>query len=63
MEYYNIAVDGAGLATVADSFAALEQRCEKEQRLSWDEVRAACADDFAAPGEERIRCILASTPL
>ena len=63
MEYYNIAVDGAGLATVADSFAALEQRCEKEKRLSWDEVRAACADDFAATGEERIRCILASTPM
>ena len=24
-EYYNLAIDGAGLATVADSFAALER--------------------------------------
>ena len=29
-EYYNLAIDGAGLATVADSFAALEQRIELE---------------------------------
>ncbi|MCP4510422.1 MAG: formate acetyltransferase, partial [Fuerstiella sp.] len=32
VEYYNLCVDGASLATVADSFAALEQRVEKEGR-------------------------------
>ncbi len=30
VEYYNLCVDGAALATVADSFAALEQRVEQE---------------------------------
>ena len=29
--YYNMCVDGSGIAVVADSFAALEQRIEKEK--------------------------------
>ena len=37
-EYYNLSIDGAGLAVVADSFAALQQRIEDEKRLSWEEV-------------------------
>ena len=28
VEFYNLCVDGSALATVADSFAALEQRVE-----------------------------------
>ena len=38
VEFYNLCVDGAGLATVADSFGAVEQRVEKEQRISWNEL-------------------------
>ena len=38
VEFYNLCVDGASLATVADSFAALEQRIEKENRLTWQEM-------------------------
>lgn len=38
VEYYNIGVDGAGLATVADSFAAIDQRVEKEKCLTWKEL-------------------------
>ena len=33
-QYYNLSIDGAGLAVVADSFAALEQRIEREGRLT-----------------------------
>ena len=62
LEYYNIAIDGSGIATVADSFAALEQRCEKEARLTWDQVRKAIAEDFSGDEGEKIRRILASTP-
>ena len=62
LEYYNIAVDGSGIATVADSFAALEVRCQKEGGLSWDQVRKAVAEDFAGDEGEMIRKILASTP-
>ncbi len=57
-ELYTIGVDGAGLAVVADSFGALEQRVEKEKVLSWDEVFAALDSNFA---DERTRLILSSS--
>ncbi len=38
VEFYNLCVDGAALATVADSFAALEQRVEMEGRLTWKAI-------------------------
>ncbi|MBQ8952586.1 MAG: pyruvate-formate lyase [Clostridia bacterium] len=31
-------IDGIGLTTVADSFAAIEQRVVEEKRISWDEL-------------------------
>lgn len=56
---YTVGVDGAGLAVVADSFGALEQRVEKEQLLSWDQVYAALESNFE---DERVRLILNSSP-
>jgi formate C-acetyltransferase len=38
VKYMNIGVDGSGLANVADSFAAIQQRVANEQRLSWDQL-------------------------
>ncbi|TRO57275.1 formate acetyltransferase, partial [Candidatus Bathyarchaeota archaeon] len=38
VEFYDIGVDGASLANVADSFAALEQRIESEKRMSWEKI-------------------------
>lgn len=46
MPYYNICVDGAAIGTVADSFAALEQRIEREKRLDWDTVIQALHTNF-----------------
>lgn len=46
MSYYNICVDGAAIGTVADSFAALEQRIEREKRLDWDTVIQALHTNF-----------------
>ena len=54
-----VGVDGAGLAVVADSFAALETRVEKEGLLNWDELFSALKQDFP---DERVRLMLASTP-
>ena len=34
--YFNMCIDGAGIGTVADSFAACEQRIEREHRITWD---------------------------
>ncbi len=57
-EYYNLAIDGAGLAIVADSFAALEQRIETEQKTSWEEVNYHLEGNFEGMEGERIRLLL-----
>ena len=56
--YYNMAIDGAGLAVVADSFGALEERVETEKALTFAEVKAAVAANFAGEDGERIRQLL-----
>ncbi|MCJ7549917.1 MAG: formate acetyltransferase, partial [Anaerolineae bacterium] len=38
LEFNNLCLDGAALATVADSFSALEERVEQQARLTWDEI-------------------------
>ena len=60
-EYYNLAIDGAGLAIAADSFAALEQRIETEHRLSWKIVADSIAANFGNRGGEMVRSILRSS--
>ena len=62
MEYYNIAVDASGLATVVDSFAALKKRVEEEKAFTWDEVYQAVTSDFSGPEGERIRMALQGGP-
>jgi pyruvate-formate lyase len=56
-ELYTIGLDGAGLAVVADSFGALEDRVEKEKVITWDEMFEALENDFA---DERIHAIMSS---
>ena len=58
-KYYTIGVDGAGLAVVADSFAAIQLRIEEEKRLTWEQLYEAIDNNFV---DERIRLILNSTP-
>jgi formate C-acetyltransferase len=62
VDIYDLAVDGLGLATVADSFAAVEQRVVEEQRLTWEELAAHLADDWAGPQGERARLMMKSIP-
>jgi len=54
-ELYTVGIDGAGLAVVADSFGALEQRIEKEKRLTWQQLYDALDSNFA---DERIRLMM-----
>ncbi len=56
--YYNMAIDGAGLAVVADSFGALEQRVVQEKSVTFAEVKAAVAANFAGDEGERMRRLL-----
>lgn len=55
---YTVGVDGAGLAVVADSFGALEQRVETEKVLTWQQVFEALDNNFE---DERTRLILNSS--
>ncbi len=60
--YYNMCMDGTAIATVADSFGALEQRVEKEARLGWKELYHHLKTDFQEEGGEVVRRMLASSP-
>jgi formate C-acetyltransferase len=62
VEYYNLCLDGAALATVADSFAALEQRIEKERRLTWDGLMSYLDSNWAGTEGERARLMMHSIP-
>ena len=59
--YYNMAIDGAGLAVVADSFGAIEQRVTKEGAVTFAAVKAAVAANFAGEEGERMRTLLSSS--
>lgn len=57
-EYYNLAIDGAGLATIADSFAALEQRIEDEGKITWEELDYHLKGNWDGTDGERIRQLM-----
>ena len=60
VEYYNLCIDGAALATVADSFAAVEQRVDNEGHLTWSELLSHLDNDFAEA--EDVRLMLHNIP-
>jgi len=60
VEYYNLCLDGAAIGTVADSFAALEQRIEKEGLLTWQELLQHLDNDFKDAKD--VRLMLHSIP-
>ena len=55
-ELYTMCLDGVALGTVADSFAAIEQRVVKEKRITWEELFEALRNDFR--DNEHIRLML-----
>ena len=62
VEFCNICLDGAALATVADSFAALEQRIEREKRLTWADVVRRLDTNWAGADGEAARLMMKSVP-
>ncbi|MFC1715718.1 pyruvate formate lyase family protein [Candidatus Poribacteria bacterium] len=60
VDIVNLTCDGVGLATVADSFTAIEQRVVNEKRLTWDELAQHLANDFA--DAENARLMLKNIP-
>jgi len=59
--YYNLCIDGTAIATVADSFGALQQRIEREQRLDWQEMYHHLKTNFQDKDGERIRLMLSGS--
>jgi pyruvate-formate lyase len=62
VEFYNLCVDAAGLATVADSFAALEQRVFREKRLTLEALMSHLDSNWAGTEGERARQMMKSIP-
>jgi len=60
VDIYNLTCDAVGLATVADSLAAIEQRVVTEKRLSWDELAQHLANNYE--GAEDVRLMLKNIP-
>ena len=54
----NLCIDGSALATVADSFAAVEQRVEREGVLAWDELQRFLGSNWEGPEGERARLMM-----
>jgi formate C-acetyltransferase len=60
--YYNICVDAAGLAVASDSFAAVEQRIDREHRLSYAALDAHMNADYRDEDGERVRQLMYHGP-
>lgn len=62
VEFTNLGIDGSALAVVADSFAAIEQRIERDGRLTWAALKQHLDDNWAGMEGERARLLMHSTP-
>ena len=60
VDIINLNIDGIALATVADSFAAIEQRVVSEGKLTWEQMHRAVKNNYA--DAENIRLMLNSIP-
>ncbi|MBR5308287.1 MAG: formate acetyltransferase, partial [Clostridia bacterium] len=56
--YYNMCVDGSGIAVAADSFAALEQRIDTEKKLTYSEITSHMKENFEGKDGEYIRLLM-----
>jgi len=59
--FKTMGIDGVALGTVADSFAAVEQRVEREKLISWEELRSTLTNNFEGVQGQRIRDMLKSS--
>jgi len=62
VEHYTFGVDAAGLATVADSLGAIEERMEKQHRVSWAQLIACIDSDWAGLEGDLVRSMMKSAP-
>ena len=58
LEFYNLCIDACALATIADSFAAIERRVVKENRLTWEDLLDHLDRDWAGDDGELTRLMM-----
>ncbi len=58
VEFYNFGLDGAALATTADSFGAVAQRIDKEKRMTWEELLNHLDNNWSGPDGEKARLMM-----
>ena len=56
--YYNMCVDGSGIAVAADSFAACEQRVDREKKLTYDQLKHLLDTNYEGMEGERMRLLM-----
>lgn len=56
--YYNMCVDGSGIAVVADSFAACEQRIEREGKITYEALTKQMKENFEGKDGEYVRQLM-----
>lgn len=59
--FYNIGIDGSGLAVAADSFAACHQRVEIEKRITYEELTRHMSENYEGKDGEYIRQMMLSS--
>ncbi len=62
VDLYNMCIDGAGLADVADSLAALQQRVEQQQRITWQQLAGHLRNNYEGPEGQRVRLMMRTGP-
>ncbi len=62
VDLYNMCVDGAGLANVADSLAAIECRIQQQHRITWQQLAEHLCNDYRGVEGERVRLMMRTAP-
>jgi len=60
VDYYNICIDGAGIADVADSLGAMEQRIERERVITWRQCFEAVKSNYEGKEGRYVQAVLSS---
>jgi formate C-acetyltransferase len=62
VDFYTYGVDASALATVADSFAAIEREVEERRSLDWTRLIELLDSNWDGPDGERLRLAMRNTP-
>jgi formate C-acetyltransferase len=62
VDFYTYGVDASALATVADSFAAIEREVEERRSLDWPRLIELLDSNWGGPDGERLRLAMRNAP-